>query len=110
LEVKNVPNFRPAGFVSARGIPKSWTVESLRINNIPGRSNVHQVHWGESKIKILKDLNCHVFIDDKPETFRECRKNGIFCLLMDASHNQHVKTRFRIYDLNIETILKLYGK
>ena len=25
LSVKNIPNFQPNGFVSARGIPKSWT-------------------------------------------------------------------------------------
>ena len=110
LGIKNKPNFKPAGFVSARGIPKSWTVESLKINDIPGRSNVHQVHWGESKIEVLKFLGCDIFIDDKYETFKECHKNGIFCLLMDAPHNQRVKTKYRIYDLNIDNILDLWQK
>lgn len=110
LPVKNIPNFQPKGFVSARGIKKTWTKESLKINNIPGRSNVHQVYWGESKINVLKSLGCDVFIDDKYETFKECNKNGIFCLLMDASHNQKYKTKLRIYDLNIETIKDLYNK
>lgn len=108
LPVKNIPNFQPKGFVSARGIKKSWTKESLKTNNIPGRSNVHQVYWGESKIDTLKRLGCQIFIDDKYETFKECNKNGIFCLLMDASHNQKYKTPYRIYDLNIDNILTLW--
>lgn len=108
LPLKNFPNFIPKGFVSARSIPKSWTKESLKINNIPGRTNVHQVGWGESKIELLKSLNCHIFIDDKPETFYDCNKNGIFCLLMDAGHNQRVKTKYRIYDLDINNIMSKY--
>lgn len=108
LPVKNYPNFQPKGFVSARGIPKSWTVESLKKNNIPGRSNVHQVNWGMSKVELLKKLECDIFIDDKVLTFRECNKNGIFCLLMDAPHNQQIKTKYRIYDLDINNIIQKY--
>lgn len=110
LSLKHKPNFRPAGFVSARGISKSWTKESLRKNNIPGRSNVFQVNWGESKIDLLKNLGCDIFIDDKIETFKECNKNGIFCLLMDAPQNQHIKTEYRINNLQIENILHLWNK
>lgn len=110
LPVKNRPNFTPAGFVSARGIPKQWTKESLKINEIPGRSNVHQVYWGQSKISLLKSLNCDIFIDDRIETFRECQKNGIFCLLMDAPHNQKIKTNLRIFDLDINNIKSLWLK
>lgn len=110
IPIKNKPDFIPAGFVSARGIDKSWTIESLQKNNIPGLNNVHQVPWGKSKIEILKSLNCHLFIDDKYETFKECNKSGIFCLLMDASHNQHIKTPYRIYTLNIDNILYMWRK
>ena len=110
LPLKNTPNFQPKGFVSARGINKAWTKASLKENNIPGRSNVHQVPWGKSKIEVLKALNCTLFIDDKYETFKECNKNGIFCLLMDASHNQKYKTKYRIYDLNIDIILKKFNE
>ena len=110
LTVKNRPNFIPKGFVSARGISKDWTVESLRKNQIPGRSNVHQVHWGQSKVELLKSLNCDLFIDDKYETFKECHKNGIFCLLMDAPHNRHIVTPYRIYTIDIENILYLWRK
>lgn len=108
LPIKNRPDFTPSGYVSARGIPKSWTKESLQINSIPGRSNVNQVSWGKSKLEILKELKCDIFIDDKIETFRELNKNGIFCLLMDAPHNQKVKTNYRIDNLNIKEILEKY--
>ena len=110
LTVKNRPDFTPKGFVSARGISKSWTVESLKKHRIPGRSNVHQVHWGQSKIEVLKKLDCDLFIDDKYLTFKECHENGIFCLLMDAPHNRHIKTPYRIYDLNIDNIMYLWRK
>lgn len=108
LPIKNMPNFVPKGYVSARGIPKSWTVESLRRNNIPGRSNVNQVNWGQSKLELLKQLKCDIFIDDKVSTFKELNKNGIFCLLMDAPHNQKTKTDKRIYDLDIDNIMRMY--
>ena len=109
LPIKHIPNFQPKGFVSARAVFKSWTKESLRLNDIPGRSNVHQVYWGESKIKTLKDLGCEIFIDDKYATFKECNKNGIFCLLMDAPHNRKYKTKYRINNLDINNIMKLYN-
>lgn len=110
LSLKNKPNFMPAGYVSARGIPKSWTVESLKKHNIPGRSNVYQVNWEQSKTDILKALKCDIFIDDKYKTFKECHENGIFCLLMDAPHNQHIKTPYRIYTLDIENIFYMWRK
>lgn len=110
LPIKNFPNFTPRGFVSARGIPKTWSKESLVKNQIPGRSNLYQVHWGQSKIELLKSLNCDIFIDDRIETFKECQQNGIFCLLMDASHNQKIKTNYRIYDLDINNIMSLWQK
>ena len=108
IKPKHIPNFTPKAFVSARGIPKAWTVESLSKNNNPGRSNVYQVNWGKSKLELLKSLNVDIFIDDKPETFYECNKNGVFCLLMDAEHNKKIKTKYRIFDLNIENIMQKY--
>lgn len=108
LPVKNVPNFTPKGYVSARGIPTAWTKESLKKFNIPGRSNVNQVNWGVSKLELLKKLKCDIFIDDKVATFKELNANGIFCLLMTATHNVRVKTEYRIDNLDIANIMKMY--
>ena len=108
LPIKNIPDFIPAGFVSARGIPKAWTIESLQIHRIPGRSNVNQVHWGQSKLSLLKDLQTDIFVDDKVATFKECNKNGVFCLLMTAPHNVNLKTPYRINNLKLENIINLW--
>jgi len=110
LGLKNYPDFIPKGYVSARSIPKSWTIESLRKKNLPNFTKICQLDWGESKVDILKSLKCDLFIDDKVKTFKELNKAGIFCLLMDAPHNQHIKTPFRIYTLNIDNILYLWRK
>jgi hypothetical protein len=108
IPVKTVPNFIPSGYVSARSIPKAWSLECFKKYDIPGRSNIHHVSWNVSKIELLKELGVSIFIDDKYETFKDCNNNGIFCLLMDASTNQKYKTPLRIYDLDINNILRLY--
>lgn len=110
LPVRHYPNFRPNGYLSARSIPVRWTYEFMKINSISGRSNINHVPWNISKINKLKELKCDIFIDDKIETFKECHENGIFCLLMDAPHNQTINTPYRIYDLNIKSILNLWKK
>lgn len=108
LPVKHLPNFKPNGFLSARSIPKKWTYQFMKLNNISGRSNINQVPWNVSKIEKLKLLKADIFIDDKVETFEDCHKAGIFCLLMDACHNQEVNTPYRIHNLDIKTIIKKY--
>jgi hypothetical protein len=109
LPLKNMPNFTPYGYVSARGVPVQWTKDALKLRKLPGRSRVTHVPWGESKIDVLKRLNCTIFIDDKHETFLECHKNGIFCILMDTPQNRHHKTPYRIHSLDINTIMIKYN-
>ena len=82
----------------------------MRRNKLPGRNNINQVPWNVSKIDKLKQFGVQIFIDDKLETFLECNNSGVFCLLMDASHNQSFKTDLRINDLNYETILEKYNQ
>ena len=110
IPVKHFPDFQPNGYLSARSIPKAWTKEFMRRNKIPGRSNINQVPWNVSKIDKLKQFRVQIFIDDKLETFLECHENGIFCLLMDASHNQSHQTNLRINDLKYENILNKYNQ
>lgn len=110
LETKHFPNFRPAGFVSARVVPLQWTKDTLKLHKVPGRSHVRQVHWNESKIDVLKELKCDIFVDDKYQTFKECHEAGIFCLLMDNSYNQHIETEYRVYDLDINIIMQKYNQ
>lgn len=108
LQVKHMPNFQPTGYISARGVPVQWTKDTMKLRQIPGRSKVQHVGWGESKIELLKALGCDIFVDDRYDTFLECNKNGIFCLLMDTPQNKNHKTNLRIFDLNINKITKKY--
>jgi uncharacterized HAD superfamily protein len=110
LEAKHIPDFTPTHFVSARSLPVAWTTEALKRHNIPGRSKVIHVGWGQSKINTLRRLGCDIFIDDKWQTVKECNANGIFCLLMDACHNRHIKTKYRIHNLEYENIMHLWRK
>ena len=110
LPIKHFPNFQPSGYLSARSIPKAWTYEFMKLNKLPGRSYINQVPWGVSKIDKLKQLSCSIFIDDKLETFLECNRNGIFCLLMDACHNQGYTTHLRINKLDYNEIMEMYHK
>lgn len=110
LQVKHFPNFKPAGYVSARSVPVQWTKDVMKLRHLPGRSKVKHVGWGQSKMDVLKSLGCELFVDDKYETFLECQRHGIPCLLMDTPQNRHHKTNLRIYDLKIETIMKKYNK
>lgn len=110
LPLMHKPNFQPSGYISAREVPIQWTKDAMKLRKIPGRSKVKHVNWGESKIKVLKSLDCEIFIDDKYSTFKECHDNGIFCLLMNSSLNQHHETEYRIFDLDIKKIKKKYQK
>jgi hypothetical protein len=110
LPVRHRPNFVPSGFLSARSVPKRWTYEFMKLNQIPGRSNINHVPWNTSKIEKLRAFGCDIFIDDKDETFEDCHKAGIFCLLMDTPWNQHIKTPFRIFNLDYNTIINKYRK
>lgn len=110
IPIKNIPNFIPKGYVSARGIPVSWTKESFKKYKIPGRSNIHQVNWNISKLDKLKMLGADLMIDDKVETFEELNKNGVPCLLMDAYHNKEYNTPYRVYSLDINEIKLVYNK
>lgn len=110
LPVKHFPTFKVSGYLSARGIPKKWTQEFMKINKLPGRSNINQINWNVSKVKKLKEFGVDIFIDDKLETFLECNQNGVFCLLMDASHNRSYKTNLRIKNLDYNIIMTKYNK
>lgn len=50
-------------YVTARSIPDEWTKESIQKNNLP-KAPIISVNWNESKIKVLKDKNITIMIDD----------------------------------------------
>ena len=50
-------------YVTARSIPDEWTKELIQKNNLP-KAPIISVNWNESKIKVLKDKNITIMIDD----------------------------------------------
>ena len=110
LPVKNKPDFIPAGYISARGISKEWSIDSLKKHYIPGTANLNHVPWGVSKINILKELKCDIFIDDKIATYEECHKAGIFCILMTSPVNARYKAKYRIDNLQLNNIKEIWQK
>lgn len=102
MPIKNRPNFEIDYYCTARSIPDEWTQEAIQKNNLP-KAPIKSVPWNVSKIDVLKELGCTIMIDDKMETFKECKANGIFCYLLSTKMNEHYDVgHHRIYDLNLK--------
>lgn len=101
MPLKNRPNFEIDFYCTARSIPVEWTQEAIQKHNLP-KAPIYSLPWNVSKIDTLKELHTDVFIDDKFQTFKECKAAGIFCYLMDATTNQHYNVgHHRIYNLQL---------
>jgi hypothetical protein len=102
MPVKNIPSFEIDYYITARSIPIEWTQEAIQKNNLP-KAPIYSLPWNVSKIDTLRELKVSIMIDDKFETFKECKENGIFCYLMDSNTNKHYNVgHHRIYDLNLK--------
>ena len=101
LEVKHVPTFEIDYYVTARSIPEEWTQLCIQKHNLP-KAKIISVPWNVSKVDILKKLKVDIMIDDKLETFKECKAHGIFCYLMDNPANGYVNVgHHRIFNLDL---------
>lgn len=101
MPVKNRPTFEIDAYCTARSIPVEWTQEAIQKNNLP-KAPIYSLPWNVSKMDTLKELGCDIMIDDKYQTFKECKANGIFCYLMDSSTNQHYNVgHHRIHNLDL---------
>ena len=88
MPVKTKIPFEINYYVTARSIPIEWTQEAIQKNNLP-KAKIYSLAWNESKIDTLKKLNCSIMLDDKYQTFKECKQNGIFCYLISTPANMH---------------------
>ncbi len=80
------PPFKPVAYVSARTAPVSISSVWIKRVKLPKAPIFH----AKDKVQVLKGLNVNVFIDDKPEYFRDINKAGIVCLLRDQPYNRDV--------------------
>ena len=109
---ENLPKLREIDFIptlycTKRINPKTFTKKSLIKHGFPIKPIYQMYYQKGNKAKLIKG-KVDVFIDDSVSNFKQLNESGVFCLLIDAPHNQHISTPFRIYDLNYETILKKY--
>lgn len=102
-------NFIPISYCTKRIIPKSWSRQWLVNNNFPNRPIYQMVYQKGNKARMIKG-RCDVLIDDSPFNVKKCIESGVPALLIDRPHNSHVKTRYRIYSLDIEEICNTYNK
>lgn len=107
LPIKNMPNFTPRLFCSARINSKNWTKTYLKKNGL--NSPLYQVNgYHISKYDTLKG-KVDVFIDDSLKNFIDLNTKGIPCLLMDSPLNQSWGEIGRIYSLKLEEIESTYN-
>lgn len=102
MPVKNKPSFEIDYYITARSIPIEWTQEAIQKNNLP-KAPIYSLPWEVSKIDTLKELGINIMIDDKMETFKECKTNNIFCYLMTTEANKHYDVgHHRIHNLDLK--------
>lgn len=97
LEVLTKPDeipFEPAGYVTARPIATEITEQWLDVNGFPHRP-VYTVGLRQSKVDVLKEIGCEIFVDDRFDNFVEINKAGICCFLFDAPHNQRYQVGYK---------------
>lgn len=92
----NELDFEPIAYVTARGIPKEWTEEWLEKNGFPC-NDVHVVKTKggdhESKVDVLKRIECDVFVDDHYKHFLDINRSDAKCkcFLQDTYYNARYK-------------------
>lgn len=86
--------FEPAGYVTSRPVSTEITEQWLDANGFPHRP-VYTVGLGVSKVEILKELDCDIFVDDRFDNFVELNRSGICTYLFDAPHNQRYDVGFK---------------
>jgi hypothetical protein len=110
LDVLEPPPFDPIAYVSARSIPLSVTEDWIWEKGLR-RAPVFHVERGASKVETLRKIGTDVYVDDFLGNFEEINAGGIPCLLMDASHNQHLDVgEYRVHSLyEVETRAREIG-
>lgn len=91
--------FEPHCYITSRPVSTEISEEWLDRRGFPHRP-VYTVPLGESKVNIIRESGCEIFVDDRFDNFVEINKAGICCYLFDAPHN-------RRYDVGYKRIKSL---
>lgn len=107
-KIRNI-DFIPELYCTKRINSKVYTRNSLKKHGFP-IVNIYQMYYQHGDKSTMIKGKVDVFIDDSVSNFNKMNRSGVFCLLIDAPHNQHCQTDLRIFDLNYETILNKYNQ
>lgn len=80
-------NFTPVAYISHRDCPTAITRKSLVNNGLPDAPVFH-VKYTEDKLKLAKELNLDLFIDDRASTVTYFLENGINAAVLHQIWNK----------------------
>lgn len=83
-------SFEPECYITSRPVDTEISQQWLDMHGFPVKP-VYTVSYGQSKVDAALKAGVEVFIDDCYQNYKDLNKAGIFCYLMDASHNQRYK-------------------
>lgn len=86
--------FEPHCYITSRPVDTAITEEWLDRNGFPARP-VYTVGLGQSKVDVIREAGCEIFVDDRFDNFQEINKAGICCYLFDQPHNQRYDVGYK---------------
>jgi len=91
-------NIIPTAYISHRTIPEKITRKCLLNNGLPKAPVIHVANT-EDKVRVIKQLDIDIFVDDRASTVLYCLENGIEAYLLDQIWNEDFNCLPRIYTL-----------
>ena len=92
--------FEPTCYITSRPVSTEITKKWLEMNGFPCVP-VYTVDMNHPKVKVAKESEIDLFIDDRFDNFVELNNNGVCTFLMDMPHNQRYDVGYkRIKDIN----------
>lgn len=93
IKPSDIP-FEPVCYITSRPVSAEITENWLDKHGFPS-APVHTVDVRSEKVKIAKENNVDIFVDDRFENFLNLNNNGICCYLLDAPHNQRYDVGYK---------------
>lgn len=97
LEVLTPPDeipFEPHCYITSRPVNSDISMQWLDKNGYPHRP-VYTVGLGQSKVDVIHESGCEIFVDDRFENFVELNRAGVCCFLFDAPHNKKYNVGYK---------------
>lgn len=98
LPVLDKPTVKIDGYISHRPFGTYITEFWLYVNGFKS-AKVYHVNHSSEKVNLLRTLGCDIYIDDKPQTFFECRDANINAFVYHQPWNANIDTPHRIFKL-----------